>query len=643
MIAIPAADEPQPGVVSHISVLSDKVPDVSSMEAWKKAFITDGMSDAEKAMAIWKTIVMFGLEGANIQEHMSSAEGCVHDPIKTFNVYGCNFCCCSAAMSEALGRYVNLDVRGWTLKGHCVSEVRYDNAWHMLDAAYINYFPKPDGSVAGVDEIRAAIKGWHEKNPGYLGDGTKLWQLMKDEGWKKGPPLLAACPTLNSKGLYPCAVCGGWITSMTNYDGTSNTPFSYDQGYTQGYQLNIQLRKGECLIRNWSNQGAKLPAPEGLPPEYLDLKVGEGILAYSPKMGDLGNGRIGHGRHEYTVPLADGSFRAAALLADNLASTSEDKAAPALRAKDAANPATLILRMPSNYPYLSGEAAFSAVIGEGGEITVKLSLNNGLEWADVAHVTASGEQKLDLKKFVLNRYDYQIKFTLKGKGTGLDTLRLAHDILQSQRALPALGKGDNTISFSAEPAEGTINIVGAPDPEIPNQLHADDFHPVMKNVSPKSWMLTAGTGDITFPVSTPGVITRLRFGSNYRARDAKDGWDYQVSFDGGKTFKTVDHAGGPVAGSSKYVTVSDIPPNTKDALVRWSGAQRNTTCVFRFSINADYTEPHGGFIPVKITYQWDENGQPKTDTHIAKTPTEKYTITCAEKPTMKSITLELAE
>ena len=45
-MAAPAAGaEPAVGVVSHVKVLSDKVPDVSSMEAWKEAFIKPGMTD----------------------------------------------------------------------------------------------------------------------------------------------------------------------------------------------------------------------------------------------------------------------------------------------------------------------------------------------------------------------------------------------------------------------------------------------------------------------------------------------------------------------------------------------------------------------------------------------------------------------
>ena len=54
-----ASEDQTPGVVSHVKVLSDKVEDVSSMEAWKKTYIKDGMSDQEKAIAVWKSVATF--------------------------------------------------------------------------------------------------------------------------------------------------------------------------------------------------------------------------------------------------------------------------------------------------------------------------------------------------------------------------------------------------------------------------------------------------------------------------------------------------------------------------------------------------------------------------------------------------------
>ena len=101
---------------------------------------------------------------------------------------------------------------------------------------------------------------------------------------------------------------------------------------------------------------------------------------------------------------------------------------------------------------------------------------------------------------------------------------------------------------------------------------------------------------------------------------------------------------GPQPGSCVYVTAGDVPPGVRKALVRYqSTPQRNTLCVFDFRIDADYKEPAGGFAPVKVTYVWEEGGAEKRDVHIATSPRETYKITCAAKPTMKSLIVELAE
>jgi hypothetical protein len=148
---------------------------------------------------------------------------------------------------------------------------------------------------------------------------------------------------------------------------------------------------------------------------------------------------------------------------------------------------------------------------------------------------------------------------------------------------------------------------------------------------------------VTIPVATPGEMTRLRFGCQYRARDKVDGWDMLVSFDGGKTFQKAGRCEGPTPGFSKYITFVEVPAGTREAVVRFSGQQRNTTCMFQLRVDADYKQPNGGFAPVRVTYVWEENGQERKDVHVAQAPEEGYTIRCAAKPTMKSITLERAE
>jgi hypothetical protein len=630
-----------PGVVSHIKVLSDKVEDVSSLEAWKKSFIKDGMTDREKAMAVWTSVVKFQVQDDPPNEFLQAGDN-VLDPIKLANVYGYSFCSVASANVQALARYAGLQARGWTIHGHVVPEVFWDGRWHMLDASLVNYFPKADGQLAAVEEIVAGVKEWLAQRPGVKGDDGALRAFMGNRGWRNGPPLLARSPFYDDNGWLPAGT-HGWYSTMQEYDG--RTLFPFEAGYSLGYELNIQLRRGERLTRSWSNRGLHINMHDGRAPGCLNEKVGPNtMLRHSPRFGDLAPGRLGNGTHEYDVRLADGGFRAGALLAENLASGSEDKSSPALHVKDAAQAGTLILRMPSSYVYLSGRADLKASCGPGGHIAISLSDNNGLDWKAVTNITISGEQHLDLSPLVFRRYDYQLKFVLHGKSTGLDALKVSHDIQHSQRALPALAEGRNQITFSSELQEGTVVIEGSTDlGSKAKQLFFTDFHPEMKGLQPGKILLASGTGEITFPVTTPGEMTRLRLGTHFRARDARDGWEVHVSFDGGQTFKPVARLHGPTVSFGNYTVLTNVPPGVRSALVRYVGVQRNTTMISNLRISADYLEPRGGFKPVQVTYLWEENGQSKSDKHIARQPTETYTITCSAKPLMKAIILELAE
>jgi len=635
------------GVVSHVKVLSNRVKDVSSMAAWKKSFIRDSMTPREKALACWETVVRFQHQDSPPAEYLQN-ENTVLDAIKLFNVYGYSFCGVAASHVQSLARHVGLEARGWTIRGHVVPEVKWDGKWHLLDASLINYFPKPDGDLASIAEIKQAVTDWLKKNPDYASGGkgidAKLRTFHKANGWtgwKRGPALLTKCPFYDWGGWLP-ARTHGWYSTMQEYDGS--TLFPYECGYSQGYQVNVQLRPGERLTRNWSHKGLHVNRADGGAPGCLKGHATNSFLKYTRKYGDRTEGRVGNGVREYDVPLADGAFRTGALRAENLACKGEAKAGPAVHVKDASQPGLLEIRMPSSYVYLTGTVTFQAVVGSGGKIAVLLSDNHGLDWAPLASVEATGKRTVDLTPRVLRRYDYRLRFVMKGKGTGLDGLKILHDVQHSQRPLPILGQGKNTITFTAGPQEGTITIEGSTNPKNKSkQLVTADFHPKMNQIDPLLMRMKAGKADITFSVKTPGDMTRLRFGCFYRARGARDAWDLQVSFDEGKTFRTVATAKGPKVFGAKYVTFSDVPAATRAALVRYAGRQRNTMCMFDFRIDADYKEPHGGFRPVKVTYVWEEGGLEKRHVHVARKPLETYEIQCPSTPVMKSLLLELAE
>lgn len=155
-------------------------------------------------------------------------------------------------------------------------------------------------------------------------------------------------------------------------------------------------------------------------------------------------------------------------------------------------------------------------------------------------------------------------------------------------------------------------------------------------------MRSGPNGTITFPIATPGEMTRLRINAFWRARDKRDGYDVELSFDGGKHFRKVARLGGPTAGTSRYFTIADIPEDKKEAQLRLSGQEYNTTMLFGLRIDADYKQPYGGFRPVKITYVWDEGGRRQSDEHVATQPEETYTIHLGPKAVVKSFAVELA-
>ena len=86
-----------------------------------------------------------------------------------------------------------------------------------------------------------------------------------------------------------------------------------------------------------------------------------------------------------------------------------------------------------------------------------------------------------------------------------------------------------------------------------------------------------------------------------------------------------------------------MPAGARAALVRFAGASRSATGICNFRIDADYRGPRGGFRPVKVTYAWEEAGRPRRHAHVARRAREAYTIRCAARPVMKSLTVELAE
>src|SRR3954471_5282069 len=158
-----AAAEPV-GVVSGVKVVSDKVPDVSSFEAWKASTIRDGMDDAAKALATAQSVVAFAHFDPPASEFAGLDGSSERDAIKLFNVYGYGSDATTAAVVQ-LWRQLGYEARGWTVNRWGVSpEVSYGGGWHAFDPTMICWFRKPDGQFAGVEELAKGVQAWYAEH-----------------------------------------------------------------------------------------------------------------------------------------------------------------------------------------------------------------------------------------------------------------------------------------------------------------------------------------------------------------------------------------------------------------------------------------------------------------------------------------------
>ena len=107
----------------------------------------------------------------------------------------------------------------------------------------------------------------------------------------------------------------------------------------------------------------------------------------------------------------------------------------------------------------------------------------------------------------------------------------------------------------------------------------------------------------------------------YRLRDASDSYTILLSFDERQDVQAGRALTGPTAGYSKYITFAAVPPGANGpGEAGRQGGQYGLPV--RPADRLDYKEPAGGFRPVKITYNWEENGQAKSDVHVATQPRE---------------------
>ena len=109
--------------------------------------VNDGMTEAEKARAIWEF-------ARRHRYHSTTADDEVKDTVKMLNVYGYTLCWDEAYTVSNLWQAAGLPVRRGVPHGHCTTEVFYDGAHHLLDSdEHLLYLLRDNETVAGEEDL----------------------------------------------------------------------------------------------------------------------------------------------------------------------------------------------------------------------------------------------------------------------------------------------------------------------------------------------------------------------------------------------------------------------------------------------------------------------------------------------------------
>lgn len=348
--------------------LSNGRDDCRSFEEMVARAVAPGMTDAEKAKALWWQEVQqrFHFEGDNNE---------LMDPVKVFNVYGHNTCGNDSICLAGLWKQAGLRVAPARLVGHCVSQAFYDGAWHLMDGDMDSiYLLRDNKTVAGEQDLvhdHDLIRRTHTQG---------ILQSDRRSGDE-------------------------WESSIYVYQGK----VSGDRNSPVGTNMSMTLRPGEAIVWRWGRlEPVKFHGNR--PPEPPD-RICNGLWEYHP------------------------DFRRALWRSGAQGVTSIKQRDDGLAAEEGAT-GTIVWTMHSPYVIVGGHLEIE---GTGAQFAASW---DGRSWTAV-------DRNLDplFRPQGAARYRYFLKCELSGKAR-LSELQIVNDLQMAPLALPGMGIGTNTFTYS---------------------------------------------------------------------------------------------------------------------------------------------------------------------------------------------------
>jgi hypothetical protein len=219
--------------------LSNGRNDFRSLKEIVDRVVKPGMTDRDKAMALWWQEVQYRFHFEGDNNELSS-------PVKVFNVYGHNTCGNDSICLAGQWKQAGLKVAPARLVGHCVSQVFFDGAWHLFDGDMQSlYLLRDNETIAGEQDLvrdHDLVKRTHTQ-------GILQPDRRAGDEWESS--------------IY---VFEGEVAGDRNADGST--------------AMNMTLRPGEALEWRWGHLNP-VKYHGGGPPQYPD-RICNGQWEYRP-------------------------------------------------------------------------------------------------------------------------------------------------------------------------------------------------------------------------------------------------------------------------------------------------------------------------------------------------------------------------
>jgi hypothetical protein len=219
--------------------LSNGRNDFRSIDAIVAAAVRPGMTDREKAFALW-------FQEIRHRYHREGDNDELGDPVKVFNVYGHNTCGNDSICLAGLWRRAGLRVTPPRVVGHCVSQAFFDGRWNLFDGDMdAMYLLRDNQTVAGEQDLvrdHDLIKRSHTQ--GILNPDKRV----NDE----------------------------WGACLYVYEGEP----AGDRNSVTGTSMDMVLRPGEAITWRWGHTDP-VKYHGGNKPRYPDL-ICNGLWEYRP-------------------------------------------------------------------------------------------------------------------------------------------------------------------------------------------------------------------------------------------------------------------------------------------------------------------------------------------------------------------------